>query len=394
MTRPRLLFVSPRFLFPLDEGGKIRTVGVLRAMLGGAFDITLVSPAPPNVADFKAELRSVADRFVSWTPTKPGLLDKGLGVLGSLPVSTVSDQSIAGRAVVQDQIAIRADVIVADFPHSNVLLPNKLAISSVMFTHNVEAEILERHAAVTKGWRRLVWQREAQKMARFERAVLRKFSSVVAVSQKDAVALSERYGLSNVHRIDTGVDLDFYPFQEQRARADVVVFSGAMDSRSNIDGIVFLLREVWPIVAAARPAVRVRIVGRNPPAALVAEAGVAFRTWRFTGFVEDIRPNLQAGDISVIPLRVGSGTRLKAFEAMAIGLPVVSTTLGVEGLGLEPGTHYLAADRADTFAQAIIRLVDDLAERKRLAETGRALLEARYSWAVIGRQFEEICRQA
>jgi glycosyltransferase involved in cell wall biosynthesis len=394
VSRPRLLFVSPRFLFPLDEGGKIRTVGILRAMKGGAFDITLVSPAPANLADFKEELRTVADRFVSWAPTKPGFLAKMFGVLGSLPVSTLSDQSAAGRDVVQDQIAVGADVVVADFPHSDVLLPQKLSIPSVMFTHNIEAEILERHADVAKGWRRLVWQREARKMARFERLVLRKFSSVVAVSAKDESALRDRYRISNVHRIDTGVDLDFYPYQAPRPRAEVVVFSGAMDSRSNIDGIVFLLREVWPIVAAARPAVRVRIVGRNPPAALVAEAGVAFRTWRFTGFVDDIRPSLQAGDISVIPLRVGSGTRLKAFEAMAIGLPVVSTTLGVEGLGLSPGTHYLAADRADTFAQAIIKLVDDEAERTRLAETGRALLEARYSWAVIGRQFEQICRKA
>jgi glycosyltransferase involved in cell wall biosynthesis len=136
------------------------------------------------------------------------------------------------------------------------------------------------------------------------------------------------------------------------------------------------------------------IAGRNPPAALVAEAKASGMNWRFTGSVADIRPHLHAGDLSVIPLRVGSGTRLKAFEAMASGLPVVSTTLGVEGLGLSPGEHYLAADTEADFADAVLRLLDDSALRTRLAEAGRALLEARYSWPIIARQFEAICQEA
>ncbi len=394
MSRPRLLFISPRFLFPLDEGGKIRTVGILRAMHGGTFDITLASPAPPDAERHREALRAVSDRFVSWPQPHAGKLAKALAVAGATPVSTVSDRSATGRAVVSEQLAVGPDVVVADFPHSAVLLPSSLASASVMFTHNVEAEILERHAAQTQGWRQRIWQREARKMNAFEKSVLGRFTSVVAVSERDADALSARYELVHVHKIDTGVDLDFYPFQQPREAAATVVFSGAMDSRSNIDGIIFLLREVWPKIAAARPDARMKIVGRKPPSTLVAEAQAAFPSWSFTGFVDDIRPHLQQGDISAIPLRVGSGTRLKAFEAMALGLPVVSTTLGVEGLGLTPGEHYIAADTPDRFAHAILHLLDDTAERIRLAEDGRALLEARYGWAVIGRQFEAICLDA
>lgn len=393
MSRPRLLFISPRFLFPLDEGGKIRTVGILRAMHGGVFDITLVSPAPADIGPYRDALRSVADRFISWPKPNIGTLGRALAVAGRMPVSTASDQSATGRAVVSEQLAIGPDVVVADFPHSAVLLPRTLATASVMFTHNVEAEILERHASQTQGWRRAVWQREARKMHDFEQATLSRFTSVIAVSERDATALAARYNLAHVPRIDTGVDLDFYPFTPPRAQAGTVVFSGAMDSRSNIDGIEFLLREVWPQIAAARPGTAMKIVGRNPPVALVAEAK-AFPTWSFTGFVDDIRPHLQQGDVSAIPLRVGSGTRLKAFEAMALGLPVVSTTLGVEGLGLEPGAQYVAADTAEAFARGILGLLDDQAERGRLASEGRSLLEARYSWAVIGRQFESICLEA
>ena len=391
MSRPRLLFVSPRFLFPLDEGGKIRTVGVLRAMKGGAFDITLASPQPD--APLATDLASVADRFIGWPaqPTRP--FARLLGVASPLPASVATDRSTAGRAVVKSAIA-NADVVVADFPHSAVLLPGQKNGASVMFTHNVEAEILERHASVARGWRRLVWQREAAKMDRFERRVLQDFTKVVAVSERDAKVLASRYGLTDVTRIDTGVDLDFYPFQPPRPNASTVVFAGSMDSRSNIDGVEYLLRDVWPRVHAARLGAHMAVVGRNPPPALVAEAKAAGFQWDFTGYVDDVRPHLQAGDISVIPLRVGSGTRLKAFEAMAIGLPVVSTTLGVEGLGLKPDAEYCAADDASAFAEAIIRLLDDADLRRRLAKAGRALLEARYSWSVIGKQFEAICLAA
>jgi glycosyltransferase involved in cell wall biosynthesis len=395
VSKLRLLFISPRFLFPLNEGGKIRTVGMLRAMKkDGPFDITLVSPAPADIAQHAVDIESACNRFVSWPATKAGKLAQVMGVLGGLPASTASDRSAAGRAVVAKELAANPDVVVADFPHSAVLLPDRLNAPSVMFTHNVEAEILERHAAVATGWRKLVWQREAAKMDAFERATLRRFDSVVAVSDRDSVVLAKRYGLPKVPRIETGVDLEFYSFQAPRAQGGVAVFAGAMDSRSNIDGIEFLLRHVWPRVHAVTPAAEMLIAGRNPPPALVAEAKASGMNWRFTGSVADIRPHLHAGDISLIPLRVGSGTRLKAFEAIASGLPVVSTTLGVEGLGLTAGEHYLAADNDAEFAEAILNLLANTPRRIAMAETGRALLEARYSWAVIARQFEAICLDA
>ncbi|HTZ70214.1 MAG TPA: glycosyltransferase [Acetobacteraceae bacterium] len=392
--QPELLFVSPRFLFPLDEGGKIRTAGILRALRGGAFRITLASPAPPNAVRFTAETESVCDRFVSWPEQHPTPFRRALAVAGRLPASAASDCSQPGRRIVAAEAARGPAVLVADFPHSAVLLPRSLPAASIMFTHNVEAEILERHAALATGWRGAVWRREAAKMSRFEGETLRRFASVIAVSERDAVALAARYDLAHVPRIDTGVDLAYYRFQSPRADATTVVFSGAMDSRSNIDGIEFLLREIWPLVAVRMKSARMHVVGRNPPAALVAEARDRGYAWHFTGTVADIRPHLGEGDVAAIPLRVGSGTRLKAFEAMATGLPVVATTLGVEGLGLAPGTDYVAADSAADFASALITLLQDYPRRQSLATAGRTLLEERYGWDRIGRQFEAICTAA
>ena len=391
-TRPRLLFVSPRFLFPLDEGGKIRTSNILRQMKGGAFEITLASPAPAPDAH-ASEIAGIADRFLSWPMPAPSPLAKALAAPGRLPISVATDRAPAGRAVVARALAERPEVVVGDFPHAGVLLPDRIDAASVMFTHNIEAEIYERHAAVAAFPQRLVWRNEARKMRRFEAETLRRFDVAIAVSARDGEGLRKHYGIDRIELIDTGVDLDFYPFSPPPAEP-VLVFSGAMDSRSNIDGIEFLLDDVWPLIAHARPDARAVIVGRNPPPALVAKAQGRGLPWRFTGFVDDIRPHIAAAQVSVIPLRVGSGTRIKAFEAMALGRPVVSTTLGVEGLDITPGEHFLAADTAGDFAAAILRLFDDAALRARLAQAARARLEERFSWAHVARQFEAICQHA
>ncbi len=391
MTRPRLLFLSPRFLFPLDQGGKIRTVGVLRAMKGGRFEIVLASPAPPDAGRYAEELATVCDRFVGWPAPRYGAVGRTMALARSLPVAVAGDRSAFGADVVARELAGRPDLLVVDFPHAVVLLPQRVQVPSVIFTHNVEAEIFERHAEVAAGAWKPLWLREAARMRDFEYVALRRFDTVVAVSGRDARVLRDRYDLARVETIDTGVDLGFYAFDAPAGTAHAVVFAGAMDSRSNIDGIEFLMDEVWPLVAAARPDASMSVVGRNPPQSLVAKAGRRALPWEFTGFVDDIRPAVLAGDVSVIPLRVGSGTRLKAFEAMALGRPVVSTALGVEGLGVEPGEHCLVADTAEGFASAVVRLLSDAGLRRRLAVAARGLLEARFSWAAVGRQFEAIC---
>jgi glycosyltransferase involved in cell wall biosynthesis len=291
-------------------------------------------------------------------------------------------------------------VALVDFPHAAVLLPDHLAAASVMFTHNVEAEIFERHAAVAKGVMRPVWRDQSRKMRRFEGDALRRFDRVIAVSKRDATALTKLYDLKMVETIDTGVDLAFYAFAPVSAAPEFpsdggrVVFTGAMDWRANIDGVEFLMDEVWPIVARARPKAEMVVVGRNPPDDLIAKARERALAWTFTGFVDDIRPYVAQSHVYVIPLRVGSGTRIKAFEAMAMGRPVVSTTIGVEGLDVTPGEHFLAADTAQDFAAAILRLLGDATRREQVALAARRRVEERFSWSHVARQFEAICLRA
>ena len=398
LVKRRLLFISPRFLFPLDQGGKIRTSNILRAMKGGAFEITLASPAPANASAFDADIASLCDRFVSWPEPAGSILRKLVALGGSLPIPVATDRSAAGGGVIETEFALRPDIIVVDFPHAHVLLPRLAAPPPmVMFTHNVEAEIFERHAEVARGPMRWLWANQTRKMRRFEGAALRSYHSVIAVSARDAEALCRDYGLASVDPIDTGVDLDFYPFQPPEAPPQDggrLVFSGAMDSRSNIDGITWLTEAIWPLIARRRPKIELLVVGRNPAEAMVSKIKAAGLPVTFTGFVDDIRPHVASADVSVIPLRVGSGTRIKAFEAMALGRPVVSTRIGTEGLDITPGTHFLERDTPEDFADAVIQILENPEASRTMAHAARTRLEERFSWGHVARQFEAICSRA
>jgi glycosyltransferase involved in cell wall biosynthesis len=285
----------------------------------------------------------------------------------------------------------RPDVVVFDFPHAAVLGPVRFDTPAVMFTHNVEAEIFARHAQVATSFvTRWLWANQRRKMIRFEREALARFDCVVAVSDRDARHMQQVYGARNVRVINTGVDLDFFAWARPADGAEIM-FSGSMDWLANQDGIAYFMDEVWPLITHVRPDARMTVVGRAPPKSLVGEVQARGLNWRFTGYVDDIRDFIKQASVYVIPLRVGGGTRLKVFEAMGLGCPVVSTTIGVEGLPLQHATHYLRADEPASFAQAVLQLLDDADLRLRLSQAARTHVEANFSFQSVAREFERIC---
>lgn len=396
--RPRLLFVSPRFVFPADSGGKIRTTQVLRGLKGGAFDVTLVSPSSAReAADHAASIARACDRFVWWPEARNGRfrrLRRLVHLASPLPLPVADDRSAAGRRLVAGELANGYDVAVFDFPHAAVLAPTAIAPASVLFTHNIESEIFRRHAEVTANpLMRWVWRDQLRKMLAFEGEVLRRFDVVVAVSERDERVFRADFGAVNVRTIPTGVDVDYFDYSAPAA-APVVVFTGAMDWAANIDGIAFLMDEVWPLVRAEVSEARMVVVGRNPPPLLVAKAKGRGLPWTFTGFVDDVRLHVHRAAAYVIPLRVGGGTRLKVFEAMAMGCPIVSTTIGVEGLPVTADEHYLRADDAPAFARGIVRLLRDRPLGRELSQRARDHVAAGFSFTIAARAFEAHCLEA
>ncbi|MBY0366771.1 MAG: glycosyltransferase family 4 protein [Burkholderiaceae bacterium] len=395
LRRLRVAFISPVFLFPADAGGKIRTGNILRGLKeSGRFDITLLSPATAEQQrKWQGELNRQCDRFVGWQPSPPRpRWQRVPDLLSSLPINVAADRTPAALAAVEKLLAAETfDVVVFDFVHAAVLRPAQLKGATVCFTHNVEAEIFERHAkTAASAPLRWLWRSQAAKMRRFEREALATFTRVVAVSERDAKNFAAG-GLTTARAIPTGVDLDFFSWQAPADGSPVVVFTGSMDWEANVDGIRFYVEEVWPRVRAQVPNAQLRVVGKNPPAALVQRnvPGVSF-----TGFVDDVRDHARDAQAFVIPLRVGGGTRIKAFEAMAMGLPVVSTTIGIEGLDVDHGTHFLCADGADELALATLKLLGDGTLRLKLARAARELVESRFGHRVAAEVFGRVLIEA
>jgi len=395
-AKRHLLFVAPWFLFPSDSGGKIRTRDVLQGMKGGRFDITLVSPAPPDHDRWATEINAVSDRFVHWPQTaKNGSRSpyRILQLLDRLPLSVLSDRSAAARRLVAEELDRRPDVAVIDFAHTAILFPQQTSVPTVLFAHNVEAEIFERLGSIDKNvFKKWVWRSQARKMIEFEGHVLREQDAVIAVSDRDGDILKRRYGVQNAKAISTGVAVDRFEHKVPNAgRGRNLVFVGSMDWAPNVDGVVYFMEQIWPLIIEARADLRLTVVGRNPPKHLTSDVKRRGLPWRITGFVDDVRPHISDGDVYIIPLRVGSGTRIKAFEAMALGCPVVSTSIGIEGLELTGEEHCLIADTPEAFAEAVIRLIDDGGLRADLSRNARQFVVERFSAGAVAREFEEIC---
>ncbi|MGB8182474.1 MAG: glycosyltransferase [Stellaceae bacterium] len=406
MARPRLLFVSPQFLFPADAGGKIRTGGILRGMKGGYFEITLVSPATTEQPRrFARELSEVCDRFLFWPASKSGKLFgalKRIAALASrLPASVALDRSRTATALIADMLATQPDVVVADFVHAAVLFDRVPPVGSVAFTHNVEAEIFARHAQTAENpFARMIWGAQRRKMAEFEARHLPAFAKVIAVSHRDLSFFLETYGVRGAEVIPTGVDFDYFgalaspPPAVVDPRGGHLIFTGSMDWPANIDAIQYCMNEIWPLIAVTRPEARLTVVGRDPPGALVDKARTRGLNWQFTGFVDDVRPFIRDADLYIVPLRVGGGTRIKIYEAMAMRRPVVSTSIGVEGLPIEEGNHFRRADTAAAFAETVLQLLEALPQGAEMAENAYDFILKRYSNRRVARIFEEICRRA
>jgi glycosyltransferase involved in cell wall biosynthesis len=168
-----------------------------------------------------------------------------------------------------------------------------------------------------------------------------------------------------------------------------LVFTGSMDGLPNEDGVAYFFREILPLIRQQVPDVSVRIVGRNPSAALQSLAARQVHV-ELTGWVEDVRPSLARGAVCIVPLRIGSGTRLKIFEAMAMGKAVVSTSIGAEGLPVRPGENIVLADDPGAFAQSVGSLLRDAARRREIGRAARKLVAENYSWARIAEDFAAV----
>lgn len=388
----KLLWVKSDFLHPTDRGGQIRTLEMLRR-LHERHQVDFIAltdgtqpEGPARAGEYSRRHYAIAHR----APDKRSAafaLQLMEGLVSPLPVSINRWRSEAMRQRIAELDAVEHyDAIVCDFLFSAPNLPD--LERAILFQHNVEAMIWRRHAEHgATPMHRAYFGLQHRRMQAYEGRVCRAVRRVIAVSEQDARAMESDYGVNGVVSIPTGVDCDFFRPPAAATRKTDLVFLGSMDWLPNIDGAEWFTSAILPLIRRQYPECTVALAGRSPTPAL-RELAARDPRLLVTGTVPDVRPWLHGASISIVPLRIGGGTRLKIYESMAAGVPVVSTTVGAEGLDVADGETIRLADTPEAFAAACCRLLNGRDESQRMARQALQMVSERYSWDAVTGIFE------
>jgi glycosyltransferase involved in cell wall biosynthesis len=391
----RILWVKTDFLHPTNRGGQIRTLETIKRLhkRHEVHYVAFEDPAHPEGPERAREYSALHFQVPHYVPekklTSPAFAGQLVaGLLSPLPVAVVRWRSHAMRREIEKlESKHRYDSIVCDFLFPAPNIPS--LAKATLFQHNVEAQIWRRHASHASNLaKRIYFQIQARRMEAYEGSVCRKVKRVIAVSKADADLMQLQYRINGVQAVDTGVDTDFFrpPAVPVEPKADLV-FLGSMDWMPNIDGMQWFVRDILPLIHSRRPEATIAIVGRKPSPEILALAGDKIHV---TGTVPDVRPWLWGGKVSIVPLRIGGGTRLKIYESMAAHTPVVSTTVGAEGLEVHDGRDISIADSPADFAQRCTDLLDSQAAREAMSREAAGMVCSRFSWDSVTSQFEDL----
>ncbi|MGD0775736.1 MAG: glycosyltransferase [Candidatus Solibacter sp.] len=415
----KTLWVNSNFMHPTTKGGQIRTLEMLRHLhrWHEIHYVAIENPAQPEGPARAREYSYKSYPFPYQVPSKtsPAFYAELLrGLFSPTPVAVERFHPPGMRAFLEDLIRReRFHCAVVDHLAPTSYFPD--LPHAVFFQHNVETVIWRRHVEhAANPLRRAYFKLQADRMYRYERRVSQAAGHIVAVSRTDAEEMRRLFDVTRVTEIPTGVNIDYFlPSRTagvpsgsacqggqggqggtgasacQPALTADLVFVGSMDWLPNVDGVLYFVREILPLIRRHRPATTLAIVGRTPPPKILQlaaeDSGI-----QVTGTVPDIRPYLWNSAVSIVPLRIGGGTRLKIYEAMAAQIPVVSTTIGAEGLSVNPPQDIRIADTPDRFAAHCLELLGDPEIRARLSRSAWQMVNANFSWEHVARCFEKI----
>jgi sugar transferase (PEP-CTERM/EpsH1 system associated) len=398
----RILWLKTELLHPVDKGGKIRTYHMLKE-LKRDHHVTYLTlddgSAPPSAAAQASEYCHELIRIPHRTTAKFSAAfysELASNLLSSMPYAIKKYVSAGMRDALLKQVQQGGfDVVVCDFlaPAGNV--PANLSCPTVLFQHNVEAMIWRRHFEVQSNAAKKTYLRgQWRKMQKFEAEMCRQFDAVVAVSVEDRDTMIREYDAKNVYDIPTGVDVDFFrPSGTVAVQPNNLVFTGSMDWLPNEDGIRYFTEEIMPLVRREVPDVTLTVVGRDPYPALL-ELSKKDSSIVVTGRVDDVRPYMEKACGYIVPLRIGGGTRLKIYEAMAMEKAVVSTTIGAEGLPVKNGEELILADTNEDFANAIVKVLREPDFANRLGKHAASTVREKFGWRKVAEEFAAICERS
>jgi len=405
----KVLFLAPQYPFPPHQGTTIRNLHLLR-YLTAHHDVHLLTFASPLTGQPQTADDPLPDLCSDISclphPRPRSLTHRALATLSSpLPDMALRLESAIMHKQV-DHLVRAGDFDVVQIEGIE-MAPFGLDVARQRSTrrpllvfddHNAEY-VLQRTAYQTDRRKPRRWVGAAyswvqwKKLQRYEAHCCQTFDRTVAVSDTDATALRTLRPALPVIVLPNGVDTGaFCPSPLPEHPEPLLVFTGKMDFRPNVDAMLWFTNQILPRVLRLVPEARLNIVGQSPHKQLRHLADDP--RLAITGYVPDVRPYIAAAAIFVVPLRMGGGTRLKVLEAMAMGKAIVSTPLGCEGLEVTPGKHVLLAETPTDFADQIIALLNDPVRARLLGQQARDLVEARYAWSHLTPALEDVMRGA
>jgi sugar transferase (PEP-CTERM/EpsH1 system associated) len=377
----RVLFLSPRQCWPTTTGAKLREFHLARHVASQA-ELTVLAFSDQPTPEALAFCRDVIvvpppARYTTWKLLR--------GILGRDPVPVLNYTSDAMREALA-QLLARApfDIVqiegtpMAGYAGMIARGPNPPAI--VYDWHNIESELMRRFAAQAPFGKRIYASLTADRLTALERRMLAGDASHIVCSDREKERLHAIAPNALIEVVENGVDCDSFSASTHPTR-DSLLFVGSMDYHANIEAAVDFAKETWPLARAGFPSLRLQLVGSNPAPlvrALASQPGI-----EVTGTVPDIRPYYSQALAAIVPLQTGGGTRLKILEALAAGVPVISTRAGAEGLALTPGEHLIIAESQPEWLAAIRRLSDPQAAAQ-FSAAGRKQVRERYDWSIPG----------
>jgi glycosyltransferase involved in cell wall biosynthesis len=397
----RILWLKTELLHPVDKGGKIRTYYMLKE-LKRTHHVTYLALDDGMAAHDAVEKASeYCDELIRIPhQTRPKFsagfyCELASNLLSPLPYFMKKYESQEMRRHIEMMSGKGLfDVLVCDFLQPSVNVPMQMTEPTVLFQHNVEAMIWKRHFEVQSNpLKKAYLYGQWKKCVSYESSTCRRFDHVIAVSKEDVEMMERDYNCKNISDVPTGVDTGFYRSSGQiEIDPSNLVFTGSMDWLPNEDAIQWFTKEIFPLIKLSVPKATVTIVGRNPYASLV-ELSKRDTSIVVTGRVDDVRPYIEKAAAYIVPIRVGGGTRLKIYEAMAMQKPIISTTIGAEGLPVRDGEELLIADTPRSFADSVVRLLDKPEFGEKLGANAAKLVREQYGWDSVAADFTNSCEK-
>ena len=381
-----ILWIKSDFPLPADTGGKIRTYELMRRMAKRC-QITLLCYAPPDLEDHWRQKMLSCGIDIEIIQRREEV-KRGLRFVLRVMFNLLSRNPYIVNKYVTDEMKETVERLVRDGAYDIVLCDflemawcgeYATTVPRVLFEHNVETVIWRRYYNLESNpFKKLYFLYEKGRLKRFESEACASADLVLTVSEEDGRILDEEFGAGKYAVIPTAVDVDYFHPREGEITGRIV-FCGSMDWMPNIDAFWWFYKSIFPFIKQEVQDLSFTVVGRRPGQAIV-EVGRRDKDVTVTGTVEDVRPHVSKAQIYIVPLRIGGGTRLKIFEAMAMRKCVVSTQVGAEGLPVTDGEDIVIANDEGGFAERVLELLRNDEKRDQIANTAYELVKQRLSW--------------